>query len=282
MTDKTALLGIDWGSSNVRAFRIAADGAIIETRRAGDGVFTGAGPYDARLRAVLGDWLDEGAPILMCGMIGSDRGWQPVPYAEAPVALADLAPARVAFDRPAHIVPGVSFRDGETCDVMRGEETLLAGLDPADATVCLPGTHSKWAQIEGGRLARFRTYMTGEIRAAVLSSGALATGVEQAVSPDAFAKGLRAAADGTTRALFQARARRLLGTLRPEHTASFVDGVLIGAELARENAPESTLIASGAIADQYETALGFACIRLDPEPLAARGLHRIAQRAGLI
>jgi len=188
----TALIGVDWGSSSVRAFRIAGDGAVQDTRRTSDGVFTGSGPYDARLRALLGDWLADGVPILLCGMIGSDRGWLPAPYVEAPTMLGDLKPVRAPFDRPAYIVPGVSFADGETCEVMRGEETLLAGLGVDSATVCLPGTHSKWADIAGGRLTRFRTYMTGELRAAVLANGALATGVAQTPSADAFAQGLRA------------------------------------------------------------------------------------------
>ena len=95
--------------------------------------------------------------------------------------------------------------------------------------------------------------------------------------------GLRAAANGATHALFQARARRLLGTLAPEHTAAFVDGVLIGAEIAHEPARAVTLVAAGAIADQYQAALtDRACTIIDPEPLAARGLLRIARGAGLI
>jgi 2-dehydro-3-deoxygalactonokinase len=282
MADKTALIGVDWGSSSVRAFRIAAGGTILDTRRARDGVFTGQGAYEARLRTLLGDWLTRDVPILLCGMIGSDRGWLPAPYIAAPTSFADLKPIRAPFDRPAFIVPGVSFTDGEICEVMRGEETLLAGLEETDVTVCLPGTHSKWAQIEGGRLTRFRTYMTGELRAAVLANGALATGVEQVASPDAFAQGLRAAADGATRALFQARARRLLGQLKPEHTAAFVDGVLIGAEIAQEPAQTVTLIASGAIAAQYGAALADRACTVDPETLAARGLLRIARGAGLL
>jgi 2-dehydro-3-deoxygalactonokinase len=213
-------------------------------------------------------------------MIGSDRGWVHAPYVEAPATL-DLKPVAAPFD-DAHIVPGIAFVDGETCDVMRGEETLLAGLDAPDAVVCLPGTHSKWATLESGRLTRFRTYMTGEIRAAMLASGAFATGVEQAASPGAFAQGLHAAGP-VTAALFQARARRLLGKLAPEHTASFVDGVLIGAEIADAPAHAVTLVAAGPIAGQYKSALaGRIGAVVDPEPLAARGLLRIARRAGLV
>ncbi len=168
-------------------------------------------------------------------------------------------------------------------------ETLIAGLlaqaKIARATVCLPGTHSKWADIADGRIVSFRTYMTGEVRAALLERGALATGIAQQPSAEAFAQGSRAAADGVTRALFQARARRLLGSLAPEHTAAFVDGVLIGAEVARETASSPILVARDAIADSYAAALALrdrAFTQVDPEPLAARGLLELARQAGIV
>ncbi len=288
---QVALLGVDWGSSSFRAFAIAPDGSAAALRRADDGVFTASGPFDERLRRHLGDWLTRwpDAPILLCGMIGSDRGWVHAPYAAGPAGLADLtaALASVPFDRPAHIVPGVSFRAGDTCEVMRGEETLIMGLAAAGGrhTICLPGTHSKWVDVADGRIAAFRTYMTGELRALTLAQGALATGVAQVASGEAFAHGLRAAQNGVTNALFQARARRLLGGLAPEHTASFVGGVLIGEEVAREAATSEPVLlaASGPMAEDYAAALaaaGIAHTQVDPEPLAAKGLLRLAQAAG--
>ncbi len=282
-----ALIGVDWGSSSLRAFRIAADGSVLQIRRTPDGVFTGSGAFEHRLRAVLGDWLAGDAPILLCGMVGSDRGWLHAPYVPAPAGAADLARAlvRVPFERPAWIVPGISFAEGDSREVMRGEETLIVGRQAgiAPATACLPGTHSKWADIADGRIVGFRTYMTGELRAALLERGALATGVDQQPSPDAFAQGMRAIAEGVTRALFQARARRLLGTLAPEHTAAFVDGVLIAEEVAREHASEIVLVARGAVAQAYEAALrGRAFSTIDPEPLAARGLFELARHAGIL
>ena len=97
------------------------------------------------------------------------------PYAPAPAGLGDLAErlAPAPFERTARIVPGVSFISGETCEVMRGEETLLMGItaQTARVTVCLPGTHSKWVDLVDGRIAAFRTYMTGEIRASLLARG---------------------------------------------------------------------------------------------------------------
>jgi 2-dehydro-3-deoxygalactonokinase len=288
------LLGVDWGSSSVRAFAIAQGGAIVDVRRADDGVFAGGGAFDERLRQLLGDWLERwpAAPVLLCGMIGSDRGWVHAPYAAAPAGIDDLAKAlvQIPFDRPAHIVPGVWFAAGDSREVMRGEETQLMGLaSPAPhVTVCLPGTHTKWADLVDGRIASFRTYMSGEVRAALLSGGALATSVAQIASPQAFAAGLKASQSdrGLTRNLFQARARRLLGTLSHEHIASFVGGVLIGEEIAAERqaghlAGPVALAAGGALADAYGAALaevGCAFTMTEPETLAAHGLLRLARR----
>jgi 2-dehydro-3-deoxygalactonokinase len=225
-------------------------------------------------------------------MIGSDRGWVHVPYVAAPAGPADLAKSfvRVPFERPTFIVPGVSHIAGDMADVMRGEETLIAGLlaqtNVARATICLPGTHSKWVDIEDGRIADFRTYMTGELRATLLAQGALATGVAQQRSPEAFAGGLEVSRNGAALShnLFQARARRLLGRLPAEHTASFVSGVLIGDEVAQERPSDAPLflIARGAMAEEYGLALAGIPHRLiDPEPLAAAGLHHLARLAGL-
>jgi 2-dehydro-3-deoxygalactonokinase len=283
MTD-VALLGVDWGSTSARALAIGRDGAVREVRRAADGVFARSGDFAARLSALLGDW-PVGVPVLMCGMIGSDRGWVQAPYVPAPAGLDDLAKhlVRVPFERPAFIVPGVSLIADETCEVMRGEETIVMGLDAADAVVCLPGTHSKWVDVEGGRITDFRTYMTGELRALVLGQGALATGVAQTESDDAFAQGVDAARSGVTSGLFQARARRLLGRLRAEHTAAFVSGVLIGEELRHETRDGIAVLAQGDVAAAYAAALGARQHRIeDPECAVARGLWRIAVTAQLI
>jgi len=293
-----ALLGVDWGSSSVRAFAIAPDGAIVDVRRADDGVFVGTGAFDERLRLLLGDWLERwpAAPILLCGMIGSDRGWIHAPYVAAPAGIEDLAAGLVQapFGRPAHIVPGVAYAAGDAREVMRGEETLLMGLvAPASpVAVCLPGTHAKWADLNDGRIVSFRTYMSGEVRAVLLAGGALATPAVQVASPQAFAAGLRASQTdrGLTRNLFQARARRLLGTLAAEHTAAFVGGVLIGEEIASELqaghlAGSLVMAAGGALAEAYGAALvqaGCTFTTAEPEMLAAHGLLRIARRAARI
>lgn len=296
MTD-TAIIGVDWGSTSVRVMRIGGEGQILDLRRASDGVFTGSGEFEDRLRRHLGAWFtgDQRVPIMLCGMIGSDRGWCSVSYAPAPAGLDDLACLLTPppFDGIARIVPGVSISNAGEAEVMRGEETLVMGLlaktGLADATLCLPGTHSKWVRVRDGRIARFRTYMTGELRALLLENGALATGAVQAASRDAFLQGMKTSGTAVTRSLFQARGQRLLGHLPAEHTASFVSGVLIGEEVAAEAREVQSgvpifIVAREATADDYSFALtraGLAHKIVDPEPLAALGLFRIAQQCGL-
>ena len=76
-----------------------------------------------------------------------------------------------------HILPGLS--QAEPPDVMRGEETQIAGMLAAtpdfDGLVCLPGTHTKWARVSEGRVTDFRTAMTGELFALVSGHSTLSS-----------------------------------------------------------------------------------------------------------
>ena len=67
-----------------------------------------------------------------------------------------------SLGRPLAIIPGM--RSDEP-DVMRGEETQLAGAGVRDGVVVLPGTHSKWVQVTDGRVQNFATFLTGEMNA---------------------------------------------------------------------------------------------------------------------
>ena len=81
-------------------------------------------------------------------------------------------------------------------DVMRGEETQILGAlalsGNDDGLFLLPGTHSKWAEVRGGRIVSFRTFMTGEVFGALKDHtilGRLMSG--SAADADAFARGVR-------------------------------------------------------------------------------------------
>src|SRR5690606_16173519 len=100
------------------------------------------------------------------------QGWLEAPYLDAPADLSHLAARAVAPELPgtglsARILPGVCMRSEGAEDVMRGEETQLLGLSALipgfSGLVVMPGTHSKWATLEGTRITRFSSAMTGEI-----------------------------------------------------------------------------------------------------------------------
>ena len=171
MSTATALIGVDWGSSNLRVFRMGADGAVLDRRADGRGASSLAPHQFADvLTEVAADWLAEDLPVVVCGMAGARGRWLEAPYAPCPAGLDDIASYAVTpADAPeVRILPGVAvWRDGCLDDVMRGEETQLFGLGVGFDRVIAPGTHSKWARLESGRIVDFSTHMTGELFAAL-------------------------------------------------------------------------------------------------------------------
>ena len=117
----------------------------------------------AEIRQRLGD-----KPLLLAGMVGSNRGWKEAPYVPCPAGIDEIAAKLVWAGEREAIVPGVSYIGDGRADVMRGEEVQLlgavaAGLVDPDALVCHPGTHNKWALLRRGNIHDFRTVMTGEL-----------------------------------------------------------------------------------------------------------------------
>jgi 2-dehydro-3-deoxygalactonokinase len=240
------MIAVDWGTSSLRIYRLDETGAIRARREAPSGIMTvAAGGFAATLEAELGDWIDD-TPIVMSGMIGSRQGWREVPYAECPAGAGDIARLMGTVEwgkgRRAWIAPGLSCRDeAGVPDVMRGEETQIIGalaeLPAGDATICLPGTHSKWVRWRGGRIAGFATAMTGEVFAVLRRHsilGRLMAEGGDAHDPAAFVAGLRRAgeAGGLLHHLFGARTRGLFGELGESALPSYLSGILIGNEIA--------------------------------------------------
>ena len=196
-----------------------------------------AGRFDravGEIRERLGDH-----PMLLAGMVGSNRGWREAPYAPCPADAHDLARA-ILWVEPGRtgIVPGVSQHGQAGADVMRGEEVQVLGavaksLIPADATICHPGTHAKWIAMQGGRIARFRTMMTGEMFSLLTEHSILADQLAgEAQADDAFASGVTEALAGgdLLSGLFRVRAGHLLGE-GFDNPASYASGLLIGCDV---------------------------------------------------
>jgi len=299
-----AAIFADWGTTNRRAWAVDRAGAVLDHRTDHEGLLGVKNrAFEASFKGFVGDWLKAApeAPVLMAGMVGSKLGWREAPYLPTPCAFADLAGALTALpDLDGHavrIVPGLSARSDGRPDVMRGEETQLYGFwlkTRADKLCVLPGTHCKWAEVKARGVAGFRTYMTGEIFAQLSGSGTLAQLMQKDAPHDdaAFRKGLAASADGSAggllHRLFSVRSLGLFGELPPSALASYLSGLLIGAEL--RDATAGTRAPVAVIGSPHMTALyvealkaiGVAAEALDGDPLLRAALHAIAETAHLI
>lgn len=229
-------IAVDWGTTNRRAWRLGPDGGAEAGCVDEAGVLT-LGPDDfAREVAALRDWLGD-LPMLMGGMVGSNRGWRETPYVACPADARTVAEAIVWIDARTGIIPGVAQERRDAPGVMRGEEVqiigaLASGLVSGDATVCLPGTHAKWVRLRGGRIAGFSTWMTGEIFALLGKHSILAPQMRgKAQTGPGFAAGVVASAGGDPLGqLFALRAAHLLDAPMIDG-AGYVSGLLIGAEV---------------------------------------------------
>jgi len=298
--DPTGLIGIDWGASRQRAYRISQHGRLLESRSGELGLSALRGQsFDAALQSLIADWLTRAGdiPVLMCGMIGSRNGWAEAAYCECPFGINELPRTIVQVSsqgRAVYIVGGGRVTDGrDHHDVMRGEETQFLGLEGLTGRhlAIAPGTHSKWALLDGGRIEGFRTYMTGELFAVLKEHSILGWLIpdKKAAVNDmaAFTDGVSdAAADGDMlHTLFNVRTS---GLFRPEHSgalSSYLSGLLIGYEVTggtkSHAAGPVTVIAAPQLAKLYDRALavlGFHDVRIDDvDAVTARGLWRIWQ-----
>jgi 2-dehydro-3-deoxygalactonokinase len=288
-TSSPALIAVDWGSTHFRA-KLVVDGQVVASASGPDGIRNLAGRSCSEVLAehcLAWSHTHPGIPVLISGMAGAREGWHEVPYVAAPCSIDALAAAVVrvpdALFGEVGIVPGVRCDDPDTptTDVMRGEETQLAGLIPelpaSGATVCLPGTHSKWAMVRDGRIESFRTWLTGEAyerltRDSLISgdgtpadpsSAAFRLGVEQSALPG-----------GCLHHLFLGRTHLLSGRIGAAEVRSFVSGVLVGHEIreAIRFAPDRPVHLVGDSAAGEATAAGLTVLGLPFVP--ARGdLH---------
>jgi 2-dehydro-3-deoxygalactonokinase len=297
------IIGVDWGTTSVRAALMDGDGAILDRIASRQGLLGIADrDFEGVLERAIASWDSAKAlPVIASGMVTSRTGWVETPYLPCPAGAAELAAALTrigtAGGRRIAFVTGMSFRHGDGApDVMRGEETQIAGLALAgDRLAVMPGTHSKWVHVAGGRIIGFRTAMTGDVFAAVRDHTVLKLTTADAVaSPEGFAAGVRAGAAGGGAGLlgklFRQRAGSLLGDFAANETAERLSGLLIGAEIAeaRSFAPDvggPVLIVGGdELAARYAAAfaaLGMASEVAVPDAAFA-GQFRIARAAGLV
>ncbi|XKE46565.1 2-dehydro-3-deoxygalactonokinase [Halomonas organivorans] len=291
------LIAVDWGTSNFRAFLVDRNtGECLDSRRSEAGLRAlSADEFPHYCAAQLRDWRDGGrVPVYLAGMVGSARGWCEAPQLEVSAGLEDLAGQLVpapGLDQ-AWIVPGLKTLGDDHLDVMRGEEIQAFGALALRGTprgvCCLPGTHSKWARLERGRLIDFTTMMTGELYHAVRYHtlvGEPSRGRE-GIDEAGFRQGLAAARHpaGLLHALFEARSRHLHGGLGGESVAGFLSGVLIGSEVLAQlgrDEGEVILVGSPSLNTLYRLALEtheVPVIEVDSDRATLAGIVALAER----
>ena len=301
------LVAFDWGTSSLRAWLLDAAGTVQDEASAPLGILkVPGGDFDAVFRQVAGAWIESGATAAIAsGMIGSRQGWAEAPYAGCPAdeaaLVAGLITVPTSLKVALRIVPGVSRIDADGIpDVMRGEETQIIGDAPAAGRrlYVLPGTHSKWALAEDGRITWFASSMTGETFAVLAEHSILGRLMDgRAHDPAAFRRGLgvgAASGGGLLRRLFSARTLGLFGELDPKAIGAYLSGLLIGAEVADARAtvaaatgaaPDSVTIVGGAeLSARYAEAIDAAGLssRIAPADTTVKGLWRIAKQAELV
>ena len=286
-----SFVAVDWGTSSLRGALVADDGRVIEERSAARGILSvPPGGFPEAFESLFADWMaPPGRTALVSGMAGSRQGWIEAPYCPCPAGAAEIAQRIVPVEAGRiAMVPGLSDEHDGVPDVMRGEEVQilgamqLTGLD--EGLFVLPGTHNKWARVQGGRVTGFRTCMTGEFYALLSQHSILARTLDAATPLDeaAFLDGAARAAQGRglLHDAFGARTLALFGRRDAAALASYLSGVLIGEELRSQplrEAGELVLVGAPALTRRYALALGTAGLR--PRVLGAEatwaGLHAL-------
>lgn len=281
-------IAVDWGSTQLRGWLIR-DGKCVETMQLPLGVswLNGQSPAEVFHRYLTPWRAAAELPVVMAGMIGSDAGWQAVPYLACPAAIDEPGRQLFAVADGVWIVPGLKVEQRGDYNVMRGEETQLLGASQIAPATCyvMPGTHCKWVQVERGVVRHFATAMTGELHHLLLSQSLIGKQLpDQQADEAAFTLGLEKGREAPSLVvdLFGARAARILGALSPTSVSDYLSGLLIGAEVAalreRYRATHITLVGEPALNERYRRAMAahgvtVNCCRGDEAFL--RGIARI-------
>ena len=312
------LICVDAGTTNTRVWLTVGD-RIIARAQTGVGVRdTARDGSSERLRNALRELIDRvrdeardqgfaQSPecVIAAGMITSPLGLVEVPHVTAPAGLNDLAAAtaRHSFpdvtDLPILLIPGVRSGprpcDAEsvgTTDVMRGEETLLIGLNALGAlkprsTLLNLGSHWKVIKLDQDlRIASSVTSMTGELIHTAQTHTILASSVPQTRPEEIDQAWLEAGMreqrrSGLARALFCVRLLEQGSESLPDQRLSFLIGAYLASDMdamyARgllDSQGAVVITGGGAIAEIWRlalTACSMQAITLD-ESEVERGL----------
>jgi 2-dehydro-3-deoxygalactonokinase len=235
-------IAVDWGTTHLRVWAMRG-GTQLAHVQSDDGMAKlERDQFEGALLKLIEGWLGAGTtPVIACGMVGARQGWIEAPYTTVPAKPDQSQHVHPVCNDPrlhVRIIPGL--KQASPADVMRGEETQIAGFlalnSGWDGVICLPGTHTKWAHVSAGEVVSFQTYLTGEqfkllstlsvLRHSVDTAGWDKPAFEEALG-DSLSRPERISAN-----LFNLRACDLLNGQTKEVARARLSGLLIGAELA--------------------------------------------------
>jgi 2-dehydro-3-deoxygalactonokinase len=292
-------IAVDWGTSNLRVWAMSADGDVLAENQSDQGM-SGLEPdeFEVTLLSHIAPWLgNDHTPVIACGMVGARQGWSEAPYRAVPTTpLGDVHTVPCRDSRISmHILPGLMQE--RSADVMRGEETQIAGFladDPEyDGILCLPGTHTKWAHISAGEIVSFQTFMTGELFDLLSHESVLrhSIGDGGSIDQEAFAGAIAdtiSRPEAVATQLFKIRAVDLIHGADPSVSRARLSGILLGLELAAARpywlGQSVALIGTPALNALYEKALmaqGVAPTSHDAGMTTLKGLDAAHKKLGL-
>lgn len=291
MSQTSYIITVDWGTSHLRAYLCRVDSAdqleLLETRL-GLGVNKCTPDFENELLTCIAPWtrIYGKLPIYLAGQITSSIGWKETQYLPCPLYPAAIANSFLQFDvqgHPISVLPGVSCKDENNCDVMRGEELQVLGwlhLNSAHKVgrhlICLPGTHTKWVLVEDGQIKLFKTAITGELYDLLCNQSVLIQKQDCVFDKEAFIKGATYTSESElgsfTHGLFSVRSKQLFGELTSDQACAYLSGILIGSDVrAAQNAEEWQLnaqdrvsvIGADDLSECFATVLGLHDISTD-------------------
>lgn len=284
-----------------------ADGQVLATKQSPQGANTlQSNDYEMVLLNLIEPWLDQfqaakAVPVLIAGMAGSRQGWQEAAYLSLPWSWAKQAQSTLVATQDTriqvHILAGLKQLNPP--DVMRGEETQIIGLltqyPDFKGVVILPGTHSKWVQLQEGGIQSFHTCMTGELFQLLCEQSMLRHSVNtQAWAADTFDAAFLSAVEQPAQLsyrLFSLRAEHLLLDAKADTLSTKLSAYILAFEMAAmreqgfvKNEQPFALIGNHKLGQLYAHSLkllGIEAAIFDGETLVQAGLYRAYQELGL-
>lgn len=294
-TDQVKWIAADWGTSNLRCWAMSETNEVLFRAESNQGmgpITSGDGDFEAALLDLIQPWLTSGerTPVAACGMVGAKQGWIEAPYSTIPCSPSTQKVVAPTKSPDIEVFIHAGAKQLAPADVMRGEETQMAGLLAENpefkGLVCLPGTHTKWATVDEGQIQTFDTYLTGELFTLLAEQSVLRlTLAKEGWIESAFLEALHATTKSPEKLLsqcFSLRADSLLNHLDGAEARSRLSGYLIGQELCSalaeaESSNPITLIGSEDLVAIYRVAiegLGFNARTVSNETAILAGLTK--------